>query len=76
MDNLIKRVELLEKDTHQIRVDVATLSERSKSFATKEDVQLIRTDMQKEIASQTKWLATTIIAVAGVSLAVAKYLFG
>ncbi len=66
----------MEKDTHQIRVDVATLSERSKSFATKEDVQLIRTDVQKELTNQTRWLATTMIAIASVGLAVAKYLFG
>ncbi|ROR07609.1 hypothetical protein EC836_10639 [Erwinia sp. JUb26] len=60
----------------KIRVDVATLSERSKSFATKEDVQLIRTDVQKELTNQTRWLATTMIAIASVGLAVAKYLFG
>lgn len=34
MDDLKKRVEQLEKDTNQIRVDMATLLERSQNFAT------------------------------------------
>lgn len=76
MAELIKRVEQLEKDTNQIRVDMAKLTTRSETFATKEDIQLIRTDMHKEISSQTKWLAATIIGIAGISLAIAKYLFG
>lgn len=75
MDTLIKRVEQLEKDTNQIRVDMATLTTRSETFATKEDMQLIRTDMHKEISAQTKWIATTIIGVAALCMTAAKFLF-
>ncbi len=75
MDNLIKRVVQLEKDTNQIRVDMAKLTARSETFATKEDIQLIRTDMHKEISSQTKWMAGTIIGVAALCMAAAKFLF-
>ena len=42
MEEVTKRVVQLEKDTHQIRLDVATLTERSKNFATRTSVdQLI-----------------------------------
>lgn len=35
MDGITKKVEQLEKDTHQIRVDLAALTERSQNFAGK-----------------------------------------
>ncbi|QQU57932.1 hypothetical protein [Serratia liquefaciens] len=35
MDNLTKRVEQLEKDTHKIQLDLAVLTTRSEEFATK-----------------------------------------
>ncbi|KQN57817.1 MULTISPECIES: hypothetical protein [unclassified Erwinia] len=39
MDELNKRIEQLEKDTHQIRLDVTALTERSKNFATTASVE-------------------------------------
>ena len=41
MKELTKRVEQVEKDTHQIRIDVATLTERSKNFATTTSVEAL-----------------------------------
>ena len=45
--------------------DVAVIKS---NYATKED-------LHKEIGSQTKWIAATIIGTTGLALAVAKYLF-
>ena len=47
MERLNKRVDRLEQDTHQIRTDLAVLTERSQSFATKADVEGLRTDQFK-----------------------------
>ncbi len=44
MERLTKRVERLELDTHQIKTDLAILTERSQNFATKTDVEGLRTD--------------------------------
>jgi len=75
LDRLEKRVERLETDVTQIKLDLTKLTTRSEEFATKGDIQLIRTDMHKEISSQTKWMAGTIIGVAALCMAAAKFLF-
>ena len=41
MEELNKRGELLEKDTHKISVDLATLTERSNNFATTASVDAL-----------------------------------
>lgn len=38
MNDLIKRVEKLEVDTHQIKLDLAILTTRSENFVTKADL--------------------------------------
>ncbi|WP_313621059.1 hypothetical protein, partial [Pantoea septica] len=47
MERLTKRVDRLEQDTHQIKTDLAVLTERSQNFATKADVEGLRTDQFK-----------------------------
>ena len=70
MDNLNKRVEQLEKDTHKIQLDLAVLTTRSEefatksglaelvsrcdSFATKSDLITLKADMNKEFGSVNK----------------------
>ncbi len=44
MEALTKRVEQLEKTTHQIQQDVAVLTARSENFATKADIECLRTE--------------------------------
>ncbi|WP_336795226.1 hypothetical protein [Erwinia aphidicola] len=46
MDNLTRRVEHLEQDSHQIKIDLGILTARSESFATKADVESVRTEVQ------------------------------
>ncbi|NDJ58085.1 DUF1640 domain-containing protein [Enterobacteriaceae bacterium 4M9] len=149
VDDLRKRVERTEDNIAQIKVDLATLTTRSEEFATKSDLQGLKSELQNSIASQgsalkndttkvrtelkdematlrtelkgemaslkselqqdmaslraefkqdtaslrlemhkeltkiyegiatqTKWIAATMIGTAGIALAVAKYLFG
>ncbi|KNC08310.1 hypothetical protein AC790_17125 [Pantoea sp. RIT-PI-b] len=44
MEQLTKRVEQLEKTTQQIQMDVAVLTARSEHFATKADIETVRTE--------------------------------
>lgn len=44
LDKLEKRVDTIEKDTHQIKLDLAVLTTRSENFATKADIESIRTE--------------------------------
>ena len=44
MERLTKRVERLELDTHQIKTDLAVLTERSQNFATKTDIEGLRVE--------------------------------
>ena len=46
MDNSTRRVEHLEQDSHQIKIDLGILIARSESFATKADVESVRTEVQ------------------------------
>ncbi|GAB3417350.1 hypothetical protein GCM10027361_32300 [Erwinia aphidicola] len=46
MDNLTRRVEHLEQDSHQIKIDLGILTARSEGFATKADVESVRTEVQ------------------------------
>ncbi|MBJ3779351.1 hypothetical protein JFY47_02260 [Enterobacter asburiae] len=47
MTEIIKRIEKLESDTSQIRMDVAVLMARSENFATKSDLESVRADVNK-----------------------------
>lgn len=47
MERLTKRVERLEQNTQQIKTDLAVLTERSNNFATKTEVESLRTDQFK-----------------------------
>ncbi|WP_301251250.1 emp24/gp25L/p24 family protein [Erwinia sp. PsM31] len=51
MDILEQRVERLEEDTRQIKLDLAVLTARSENFATKTDVAELRAELIKEIAA-------------------------
>jgi len=51
MDILEQRVERLEEDTRQIKLDLAVLTARSENFATKKDVAELRAELIKEIAA-------------------------
>ncbi|WP_338805126.1 hypothetical protein WDV76_08870 [Xenorhabdus griffiniae] len=59
------RVARLEDDVHSIKVDLAVIKS---NYVTK-------ADLHEEINKQTKWIAATIIATAGIAIAVSKLIF-
>lgn len=69
---LEKRVKQLEDDLSALRTDVAIIKS---NYATKEDIASVRIEVHQAISAQTKWLAATMIAIAGASMAIAKLLF-
>ncbi|WP_237448777.1 hemolysin XhlA [Pantoea sp. Seng] len=71
-DMLEKRVKQLEDDVAAMRTDIAVMKS---NYATKEDIASVRIEVHQSISAQTKWLAATMIAIAGASMAIAKLLF-
>ncbi|WP_228723055.1 hemolysin XhlA [Limnobaculum xujianqingii] len=71
-DMLEARVKKIEEDLHTIKTDIAVIKS---NYSSKEDISSIRIELHQSISGQTKWVAATIIAVAGASLAVARFIF-
>lgn len=73
------RVEKLESDFERINVTIdsmkSDLAVIKSNYATKEDIASVRVEVQQSIANQTKWIAATIIATAGIVIAVSKLVF-
>lgn len=72
-DNMLeKRVKQIEDSLAEIRTDIAVIKS---NYATKEDIASVRIEVHQSITAQTKWLAATMIAIAGISMAIAKLIF-
>ncbi|WP_380181312.1 hypothetical protein [Kalamiella sp. sgz302252] len=48
MEKLTQRVEHLEEDTHQIKLDLAVLTARSENFATKADLAELKAELKSD----------------------------
>ena len=79
MSTLDKRVGNLERDVSTLQKDVAVIAS---NYATKEDVMAVRVDIkdviisvEQKLATQTRWMIGTMIAIAGLSIAAAKLFF-
>ena len=48
MEKLTQRVERLEEDTHQIKLDLAVLTARSENFATKADLAELKAELKSD----------------------------
>ncbi|OPJ97360.1 hypothetical protein B1H39_02325 [Serratia marcescens] len=59
LDMLEKRVERLESDVAQIKEELTVLTTRSEAFATKSDIEAIRTEHQTLRADVVKELAAS-----------------
>ncbi|MEN4530495.1 hemolysin XhlA [Pantoea agglomerans] len=70
--DMLERVKKLEEQMSSLVTDVAVMKS---NYATKEDVSSVRIEVHQAISAQTKWLAATMIGVAGISMAVAKLIF-
>ncbi|MCG9699613.1 hypothetical protein L1D19_05640 [Vibrio natriegens] len=66
MTTLDYRVGRLEKDSEEIKSEIKLVNQ---------SVNDLQIELHKSIASQTKWIAATIISVAAISLTVAKFVF-
>ncbi|NKE95259.1 hemolysin XhlA [Pantoea agglomerans] len=69
---MLERVKKLEEQISSLVTDLAVMKS---NYATKEDVSSVRIEVHQAISAQTKWLAATMIGVAGIAMAVAKLIF-
>lgn len=68
----MERVIKLEGKVEDLWVDFAGIKA---NYATKEDVESARRELQSSLASQTKWLVSALFVVLGTGLGLAKLLF-
>lgn len=71
-DDMLQRVKALEEKVAAMATDIAIIKS---NYATKEDIASVRIEVHQSISNQTKWLAATMIGIAGMAMAVAKLIF-
>ncbi|MBI4383751.1 MAG: hypothetical protein HY579_06915 [Nitrospinae bacterium] len=67
-----KETLLLEQDISRIKEDVAVLKAESRNYATREDLQTVRVEIEKMGRTIIMWLSGMIIASTGTILAVLR----
>ncbi|WP_240043081.1 hemolysin XhlA [Photorhabdus luminescens] len=71
-DMLETRVKKLEDDLNLIKTDLAVMKA---NYATKEDIASVRIEVHQSIATQTKWIAATMLGITGLAIGIAKLIF-
>lgn len=69
---MMNRVMLLEAKVETLLTDVAVIKA---NYATREDVESVRGELQSSLAVQKKWLVASLFIVLGTGLGLAKLLF-
>lgn len=76
-DLLSLRAEMKD-EISSLRAEISSgkIELKSETSSVKSELQKEMISIHKEIANQTKWIAGTMIGIATIALAIAKYLFG
>ena len=82
MDSLERRVERLEIDVREVKIEIAKMNTRMDiafpTFATREDLMAVRAEIEKMGCIIIMWSVGTIIATAGIvttiSLTLSRYM--
>ena len=69
---MLDRVKKLEDQVSSILVDVAVIKS---NYATKTDVESVKSELHKAISAQTKWFVASLFIALGAGLTIAKYIF-
>lgn len=69
----------IKSDIKTSKGDISTLKSDTavikSNYATKQDIEIVKTEVQKAISTQTKWLMATIFVALGSGITIAKLLF-
>ncbi|WP_237611979.1 MULTISPECIES: hypothetical protein [Proteus] len=69
----------IKSDMKTSKGDISTLKSDTavikSNYATKQDIEVVKTEVQKAISTQTKWLMATIFVALGSGITIAKLLF-
>jgi hypothetical protein len=78
MSDLERRVGNLETDVRTIRDNLNTLISDTavikSNYASKADISDLKTDISKELLTQTRWVIATLIALIGAAIAIQRLL--
>ncbi len=73
MDDVMRRLGVLEKDVSEIKTSVAGIAAQLPHLATKAEVMAVRTEVSDAKTSIIQWTVATSIAVATLAFAIAKF---
>jgi hypothetical protein len=73
MEDVLRRLGLLEKDVSVIKTEVAGITAVLPHLATKADVSLVRAEISDAKTSMIQWTVSTVIAVAALVFTIAKF---
>ena len=62
----------LEQRVQRLETDIAVIKS---NYSTKADIESVKTEMHKEINKMLIWLIGAMVAIAGLSLTIAKLFF-
>lgn len=78
-NGMLERIKKLEEQVSTLKVDIAVIKS---NYSTKQDVEAVkssiesvRSEIHQSIATQTKWLAATMVGITGIAMAIARLIF-
>lgn len=71
-DDMQERVKKLEEQVSSLMVDVAVIKS---NYATRQDVEGVKSELHKAISAQTKWVVASLFVALGAGLTIAKIIF-
>jgi hypothetical protein len=73
MDDILKRLGILERDVSDLKVQVGSIAAQIPHLATKAEVGELKAAISEAKTSIVQWVVGTTIASAGIAFTIAKF---